>query len=78
MLLYWEILCKKRFRRKIEKEDADQDIGVSSVGKASSSKIERKDYLHKQSFSLCCLSSIYTGKEYDSELFRIFFGSQAD
>lgn len=78
MLLYWEILCKKDFAERIEKEDADQDIGVSSVGKASSSKIERKDYLHKQSFSLCCLSSIYTGKEYDSELFRIFFGSQAD
>mgnify|MGYP001633280062 CR=1 FL=1 len=49
MLLYWGFYVK-RFGGKIEEEDADQDIGVSSVGKASSSKIERKDYLHKQSF----------------------------
>jgi positive regulator of sigma E activity len=33
MLLYWGFYVKKRFGRKIEKEDADQDIGVSSVGR---------------------------------------------
>ena len=32
MLLYWGFYVK-RFGGKIEKEDADQDIGVSSVGR---------------------------------------------
>lgn len=32
MLLYWGFYVKK-IGRKIEKEDADQDIGVSSVGR---------------------------------------------
>lgn len=78
MLLYWEFYVKKIWQKDRKRGCRSRYWGIK-CGKASSSKIERKDYLHKQSFSLCCLSSyIYTGKGYDSELFRVFFGSQAD
>ena len=77
MLLYWEFYVKKIWQKDRKRGCRSRYWGIK-CGKASSSKIERKDYLHKQSFSLCCLSSIYTGKGYDSELIRVFFGSQAD
>ena len=77
MLLYWEFYVKKIWQKDRTRGCRSRYWGIK-CGKASSSKIERKDYLHKQSFSLCFLSSICIGKGYDSELFRVFFGSQAD
>jgi len=49
MLLYWEFYVKKIWQKDRKRGCRSRYWGIK-CGKASSSKIERKDYLHKQSF----------------------------
>ena len=77
MLLYWGILCKKIWQKDRRRGCRSRYWGVK-CGEGILFEDRTKGLLAQAIFFALLSIFIYTGKGYDSELFRIFFGSQAD